>query len=339
VRQTLDDAGAVLATTNYDPWGTPQGALSAPFGFTGELHSAGQVYLRARWYAPGQGTFTSRDPFAGFPEMPYSLHAYQYGYSNSVVFTDPTGTIVCAGVCIGLLVTGGVIILAAVTHEATRSTQMAVGTMPPLDPSALIPMPDAATQARNRADFMRGVAYLRNPGAYVWVTPPMDPGPPDPVGYAGPSLQYPAREDLTVRSPRTGPEEVCVVWPGPSRQASLWPLTTGTPGEQVDEPLVWMAGQLPLFDQEGITYTDHFPDELRKDEPIISEEEALDAFLNGKKYTSTIGDAIVYKPVKGQPTNGITIVVDKSEKKVVTAWRGDEKRSWRRGWPHMTWYP
>jgi RHS repeat-associated protein len=66
--------------------GTPQ-----PFGFTGEVHSAGQVYLRARWYAPGNGTFTSRDPFAGFPELPYSLHAYQYAYSNPVRWTDPSG--------------------------------------------------------------------------------------------------------------------------------------------------------------------------------------------------------------------------------------------------------
>jgi len=91
VRQTLDDAGTVRATTSYDPWGTPQDTLSAPFGFTGELHHQGQVYLRARWYAPGQGTFTSRDPFAGFPEMPYSLHAYQYAYSNPVRYVDPSG--------------------------------------------------------------------------------------------------------------------------------------------------------------------------------------------------------------------------------------------------------
>jgi RHS repeat-associated protein len=66
--------------------GTPQ-----PFGFTGELHRAGQVYLRARWYAPGQGRFVSEDPFAGFAERPYSLHAYQYGYSNPLRWTDPTG--------------------------------------------------------------------------------------------------------------------------------------------------------------------------------------------------------------------------------------------------------
>jgi len=95
VRQTLDDAGGVLATTSYDPWGTPQDTLSAPFGFTGELHHQGQVYLRARWYAPGQGRFVSEDPFAGFPELPYSLHAYQYAYSNPVMWTDPTGE--CVG--------------------------------------------------------------------------------------------------------------------------------------------------------------------------------------------------------------------------------------------------
>jgi RHS repeat-associated protein len=95
VHQTLDDAGAVLATTSYDPWGTPQGSLSAPFGFTGELHSAGQVYLRARWYAPGQGRFVSEDPFVGWATRPYSLHPYQYAYSNPVMWTDPTGE--CVG--------------------------------------------------------------------------------------------------------------------------------------------------------------------------------------------------------------------------------------------------
>jgi hypothetical protein len=35
--------------------------------------------------------FASRDPFAGFPAQPYSLHPYQYGYSNPILYTDPSG--------------------------------------------------------------------------------------------------------------------------------------------------------------------------------------------------------------------------------------------------------
>ena len=92
VRRTITESGSVLATTSYDPWGTPQSALSTPFGFTGELQgAAGLTYLRARWYAPGTGTFVSRDAFAGYPEQPYSLNPYQYAYSNPSLLKDPTG--------------------------------------------------------------------------------------------------------------------------------------------------------------------------------------------------------------------------------------------------------
>ncbi|NJO82157.1 MAG: hypothetical protein HC828_04685 [Blastochloris sp.] len=65
----------------------------APFGFTGELHDGDLVHLRARWYHPSIGTFTSRDPFAGFDTLPYSLHPYQYAYSNPVLLTDPSGAV------------------------------------------------------------------------------------------------------------------------------------------------------------------------------------------------------------------------------------------------------
>ncbi|HSH77080.1 MAG TPA: RHS repeat-associated core domain-containing protein [Herpetosiphonaceae bacterium] len=94
VRQTVDEAGSPLSTLNYDPWGTPEGGATPPvFGFTGEWQDAGVglVHLRARWYAPGQGRFTARDPFEGFETQPYSLHPYQYGYSNPVLHVDPSG--------------------------------------------------------------------------------------------------------------------------------------------------------------------------------------------------------------------------------------------------------
>jgi RHS repeat-associated protein len=97
VRATLNDSGTALGSMRYDPWGQPQTSAIAPFGFTGEFQDSTSVYLRARWYNPSQGTLTSRDPFAGFPETPYSLHPYQYAYSDPVRFTDPSGLCVAYG--------------------------------------------------------------------------------------------------------------------------------------------------------------------------------------------------------------------------------------------------
>jgi YD repeat-containing protein len=57
VRATLDQSGIVQASANYDPWGVPETAAIAPFGFTGELQQGGDVWLRARWYAAGNGVF------------------------------------------------------------------------------------------------------------------------------------------------------------------------------------------------------------------------------------------------------------------------------------------
>jgi len=56
--------------TDYDPFGQPTGkpGLATPtdYGFAGEPQDAatGLVQLRARWYSPVQGQFTSRDPGA-----------------------------------------------------------------------------------------------------------------------------------------------------------------------------------------------------------------------------------------------------------------------------------
>jgi RHS repeat-associated protein len=107
VRMTLDGAGAVQGTVGYDPWGTPQGDLLGAFGFTGALQDGASnlLYLRARWYDPGQSTFTSRDPFAGFPATPYSLHPYQYAYSNPALWTDPTGNYPIDPMLFGCIIT------------------------------------------------------------------------------------------------------------------------------------------------------------------------------------------------------------------------------------------
>jgi len=227
VRQTLDDAGGVLAATGYDPWGTPQQPLPTPFGFTGELHPQDHVYLRARWYVPGQGTFPSRDPFAGFAEMPYSLHAYQYGYSNPVRWTDPSGEnpLACLvpAVADGTLPAGEVVSVVCLVGYGVYAGAVALAGAVAIDTAATT-LSDITTPQR---------------------TPPLDPGPPEQSVSAGPHVRSPSIEDYTVRNPLTGPEEACWVLPGPTLGAQPWPFTTGAPGEQVSGPLVWTISNSP----------------------------------------------------------------------------------------------
>ena len=93
VRQTANDSGLPLSVGSYDPWGMPEHRSNGIFGFTGELQepNKGHVYLRTRWYNSTNGSFVSRDSFMGFEELPYSLHSYQYGYSNPLSYKDPSG--------------------------------------------------------------------------------------------------------------------------------------------------------------------------------------------------------------------------------------------------------
>ncbi len=94
VQLTLDDTGNVLTNPQYDAWGNvTSAAIPAPFGFTGEYRdsSSGFNYLRARWYNPATGTLLGRDPFDGYAESPYSQHPFQYGFSDPVSNTDPSG--------------------------------------------------------------------------------------------------------------------------------------------------------------------------------------------------------------------------------------------------------
>ena len=86
IRQAVDDAGAVVAYNEYDPYGNPVQDDSAPYGFTGEWweDEVGLLYLRARWYAPETGTFLSVDPVGSEP-------SYLYVRGNVVNRVDPSG--------------------------------------------------------------------------------------------------------------------------------------------------------------------------------------------------------------------------------------------------------
>jgi RHS repeat-associated protein len=95
VRQLANNSGEITLTKNYDPYGNniqSLGAAQTDYGFTGETTDAnGLIYLRARFYAPADGRFTSRDTFAGYLNLSQSQNRYIYVHNNPIRYTDPTG--------------------------------------------------------------------------------------------------------------------------------------------------------------------------------------------------------------------------------------------------------
>jgi RHS repeat-associated protein len=96
VRQLVDASGAVRLTRSYQPYGellASNGDGESMYGFTGEATDAltGMVYLRARWYAPQDGRFTSKDVWRGEVSRPGTFNAFIYGLSNPVLYHDPSG--------------------------------------------------------------------------------------------------------------------------------------------------------------------------------------------------------------------------------------------------------
>ena len=95
VRQIYNGAGIVQMNGRYDPFGnvmSANGNATSVYGFTGEQTDAtGLVYLRARYYEPGEGRFTTRDTWQGDYQQPLSLNRWNYVQSNPVNFVDPSG--------------------------------------------------------------------------------------------------------------------------------------------------------------------------------------------------------------------------------------------------------
>jgi RHS repeat-associated protein len=105
-----DGLGSVMGLTNsvgklaarylYDAWG--QIDLSIPdsligtknkFRFTGEALDSGTqlYYLRARYYDPGIGRFTTRDPLERLTSITLTINSYQYALADPTRYEDPAG--------------------------------------------------------------------------------------------------------------------------------------------------------------------------------------------------------------------------------------------------------
>ncbi len=94
VVQLADDSGDVLWYYDYDAFGVERAiedqdaALDAnPFRYCAEYFDAetGSIYLRARYYNPTIGRFTSQDPIRD------GLNWYSYCSGNPIAFVDPSG--------------------------------------------------------------------------------------------------------------------------------------------------------------------------------------------------------------------------------------------------------
>ena len=95
VRQLADTTGAVTLTQSYAPYGdvvSSVGTSQTSYAFTGEaLDANGLSFLRARYYAPQDGRFVSRDIWRGDHKRPVTLNGWQYAYSNPIRYSDPSG--------------------------------------------------------------------------------------------------------------------------------------------------------------------------------------------------------------------------------------------------------
>lgn len=118
VRAETNSEGAVTKAFRYQAYGAiaqrlPTSASPTLLGFAGELADpTGLIYLRARWYDPTTGRFTSFDPEAGAAARPGSLNGFTYAQGRPSLFTDPSGRclMVCTaiiGLVVGAVVGGG----------------------------------------------------------------------------------------------------------------------------------------------------------------------------------------------------------------------------------------
>ena len=95
VRQLTDLASVVTLTQSYAPYGetvSSVGGGTSAYQYTGEMRDAsGLTYLRARYYAPQDGRFISRDIWSGDTKTPITYNRWIYANADSINNVDPSG--------------------------------------------------------------------------------------------------------------------------------------------------------------------------------------------------------------------------------------------------------
>jgi RHS repeat-associated protein len=96
----VDEQGNVISRIIYDGFGNVQSgddgsSQGGDFRFQGQwLESeSGLYYMRARDYDSQTGLFLSRDPVDIREQSVEAFNPYQFAYSNSLIYSDPTGMV------------------------------------------------------------------------------------------------------------------------------------------------------------------------------------------------------------------------------------------------------
>ena len=142
----------VVKSYKYDAFGNEIGINMAdtnPFRYCAQYYDkeSGTIYLRARYYAPGQGRFTQQDSWAyADPNNPSSLNLYIYCWNDPIQYYDPSGH---SGLGLALLI-GAVMLLTScgrTTYSSTAEEANAAIMSYMLIEQEFETMDDAATKA------------------------------------------------------------------------------------------------------------------------------------------------------------------------------------------------
>lgn len=92
----VNDSGTVVNTYEYTPWGEIRNeteTVDNPIKYAGEYYDdeLDMIYLRARYYNPQIGRFTSLDIEEGEIASPLDMNRYVYCKNNPVKYVDPSG--------------------------------------------------------------------------------------------------------------------------------------------------------------------------------------------------------------------------------------------------------
>ena len=96
VTALTDESGNIVNSYTYDAWGnilSQTETVDNPRNYAGEYYDdeLNMYYLRARYYDPAIGRFTSYDVEEGNIAEPLDMNRYVYCRNNPVKFVDPTG--------------------------------------------------------------------------------------------------------------------------------------------------------------------------------------------------------------------------------------------------------